>query len=55
MHSLHPQARTTPAVRQEIARSSEPTGVLAQRYGVSTESTSTTLSDIAGSMLNDRR
>src|ERR1044071_3483720 len=37
MHSLHPQARTTPAVRQEIARSSEPTGVLAQRFGVSTE------------------
>ncbi len=37
MHSLHPQARTTPAVRQEIARSSEPTGVLAQRFSVSTE------------------
>jgi transposase len=37
MHSLHPQARTTPAVRQEIARSSEPTGVLAMRFGVSTE------------------
>jgi transposase InsO family protein len=37
MLSLHPQARTTPAVRQEIARSSEPTGVLAQRFGVSTE------------------
>lgn len=29
MHSLHPQARTTPAVRIEIARSTEPTGVLA--------------------------
>ena len=37
MHSIHPNARTTPAVRAEIARSSEPTGVLAQRYGVSTE------------------
>jgi transposase len=37
MLSLHPQARTTPAVRQEIARSSEPTGVLAQRFSVSTE------------------
>jgi transposase InsO family protein len=37
MHSLHPQARTTPAVRQEIARSPEPTGVLAQRFSVSTE------------------
>ncbi len=33
----HPNARTTPAVRAEIARSSEPTGVLARRYGVSTE------------------
>ena len=37
MHSIHPQARTTPAVRQEIARSTEPTGVLAQRFSVSTE------------------
>ena len=37
MLSIHPQARTTPAVRQEIARSAEPTGVLAQRFGVSTE------------------
>ncbi len=37
MLSIHPQARTTPAVRQEIARSPEPTGVLAQRFGVSTE------------------
>jgi transposase InsO family protein len=37
MHSVHPNARTTPAVRAEMARSSEPTGVLAQRYSVSTE------------------
>jgi transposase InsO family protein len=37
MLSIHPQARTTPAVRQEIARATEPTGVLAQRFGVSTE------------------
>ena len=37
MPSIHPNARTTPAVRAEIARSSEPTGVLAKRYGVSTE------------------
>jgi transposase InsO family protein len=37
MLSIHPNARTTPAVRAEIARSSEPTGVLAKRYGVSTE------------------
>jgi transposase InsO family protein len=37
VHQIHPNARTTPAVRAEIARSSEPTGVLARRYGVSTE------------------
>ena len=37
MLRIHPCARTTPAVRVEIARSSEPTGVLAKRYGVSTE------------------
>jgi len=37
MLSIHPNARTTPAVRAEIARSREPTGTLAERYGVSTE------------------
>src|SRR5436309_10927129 len=37
MLSIHPNARTTPAVRAEIARSSEPSGELARRYGVSTE------------------
>jgi transposase len=37
MLSIHPQARTSPAVRQEIARSHEPTGVLAQRFSMSTE------------------
>jgi transposase InsO family protein len=37
MPTIHRNARTTPAVRAEIARSSEPSGVLAQRYGVSTE------------------
>ena len=37
MHAIHAKARTTPAVRAEIARSTEPTGVLARRYGVSTE------------------
>src|SRR5919112_1022398 len=37
MLAIHPNARTTPAVRAEIARSHEPTSVLAQRYGVSTE------------------
>src|SRR3569833_2897401 len=37
MLSIHPNARTTPAVRAEIARSGEPTGELARRYGGSTE------------------
>ena len=37
MLSIHPNARTTPAVRAEIARSAEPTGALAKRFGVSTE------------------
>jgi transposase InsO family protein len=37
MLALHPNARTTPTVRREIARSHEPTGVLARRYRVSTE------------------
>jgi len=33
--ALHKQARTTPAVRAEIAASSEPVAVLAQRYNIS--------------------
>ena len=37
MLQIPPNARTTPMTRAEIARSSEPTGLLAQRYGVSTE------------------
>src|SRR3954454_23686038 len=37
MLAIHPDARTTPAVRAEIARSAEPTGKLAKRDGVSTE------------------
>ncbi|MBO1077158.1 IS481 family transposase, partial [Roseomonas sp. 1311] len=37
MHQIHANARTTPAVRAEIGRSSAPTGLLARRYGVSTE------------------
>ena len=37
MLAVHPNARTTPAVRAEIARSGEPTGVLARRCGVSAE------------------
>ncbi len=36
MLSIHPNARTTPAVRAEIARSTERSGVLAERHGVST-------------------
>ena len=35
MLAIHPQARTTPAVRYEIARSPESSGVLAKRYGIS--------------------
>ena len=37
MLAIHPNARTTPAVRAEIARSSERSGLLAERYGVSAE------------------
>src|SRR3954451_17114928 len=37
MLSIHPTARPTPAVRAEIARSGEPSGELAARFGVSTE------------------
>lgn len=35
MIHIHPQARTTPAVRADIARSTEPTSVVAKRYGIS--------------------
>jgi transposase-like protein len=37
MYQIHPNARTTPAVRAEIARSTESSGELAKRYSVSTE------------------
>ncbi len=37
MLHIHPNARTTPVTRAEIARSEEPSSVLARRYGVSTE------------------
>jgi hypothetical protein len=37
MLSIHPQARTTPAARLEIAHSAEPTSVLAKRFEVGTE------------------
>ena len=33
--ALHKHARTTPAVRAEIAASTETAPVLAQRYGIS--------------------
>ena len=32
---IHPNARTTPATHAEIARSAEPSGTAAQRYGIS--------------------
>ena len=37
MLQIHPNARTTPVTRAEIAGSHERTGILAQRYGVSTD------------------
>ncbi len=37
MPGIHPNARTTPVVRTEIATSNESPSVLARRYGVSTE------------------
>ena len=37
MLQIHPQARTTPAVRAEIVRSTEPASVEAKRYGISDE------------------
>ena len=39
MLQIHPQARTTPAVRADIAGSSEPTSVIARRYGISDDET----------------
>ena len=37
MLHIYPNARTTPAVRAEIARSTEPSGIVARRYGISAE------------------
>lgn len=37
MLHIHPNARTTPAVRAEIARSTEPSGTVARRYRISAE------------------
>ncbi len=37
MYQIHPNTRTTPAVRAETARLTEPSGVLAKRYGVGTK------------------
>jgi hypothetical protein len=34
MYQIHPNARTTPAVRAAIAQSTEPTSVLARRYSI---------------------
>ena len=34
MVQIHPQARTTPAVRADIARSTEPASVVAKRFFV---------------------
>ena len=37
MLHIHPNARTTPVVRAEIARSTEASGTVARRYGISAE------------------
>ena len=37
MLHIRPNARTTPTVRIEIARSTEPSGTMARRYGISAE------------------
>ena len=37
MLQIHPNVRTAPAIRAEIARSTEPSGTLARRFGVSSE------------------
>ena len=39
MLHIHPNALTTPATRAEIARSIEPSGTVAQRYGISSAET----------------
>ena len=38
--ALHKNARTTPAVRAEIAASNEPASVLAQRFGITEQTLS---------------
>jgi len=37
MLHIHPNARTTPATRVEIARSTASSGTIAKRYGISAE------------------
>ena len=37
MLHIHPNARTTPATRAEIARSVESSSIVAQRYSISAE------------------
>ncbi|MEK0085570.1 IS481 family transposase, partial [Geminicoccaceae bacterium SYSU G07066] len=51
MLSIHPDARATPAVRAEIARSPERTGMLVRCYGVSTE----TIREVPGITIHSHR
>ena len=37
MLHIHPNARTTPAIGAKIARSTETSGNVAERYGISAE------------------
>ena len=37
MVAIHPQARTTPVVRADVARSTKPASVVTKRYGISDE------------------
>ena len=37
MLHIHPNARTTPATRAEIARPREPSSIVARRYGISAD------------------
>jgi hypothetical protein len=48
MWQIHPNARTTPVVRAEISGSEEATGILAQRFGVSTETMCNQINTVTG-------
>ena len=50
MLHIHPNARTTPATRAEIARSTEPSGTVAQRYDVSAETVRNKMGDGEGAL-----